>query len=142
MSYVIIDTGFLVALFNEQDQLHCKAFHAAEKYENRQWVSSLFTIQETFWLLSNKSSRAEAERFLSFADHEIDFPSLPSDWLCKVQRILKKYGSAKIDLADASLVMLAEYISTGDILTGDRRDFDILRWGSQNNAFNNLLFQI
>lgn len=87
MSCIIVDTGFFVALFNQKDQLHERAKSAAERYSNKQWISSVFTVQETFWLLSKKGSRDMAERFLVFADDDICFPELPNDWLSKIQRI-------------------------------------------------------
>lgn len=43
-----------------------------------------------------------------------------------------------MDLADASLVVLAEHLGHGRILTCDRRDFNIYRW-KNTNSFENLL---
>ena len=45
-----------------------------------------------------------------------------------------------MDLADASLVALAEHLGHGRILTCDRRDFSIYRWNN-NNLFENLLVE-
>lgn len=44
-----------------------------------------------------------------------------------------------MDYADASLLILAEHLGHGTILTVDRRDFGIYRW-NQINPFENLLF--
>jgi len=44
-----------------------------------------------------------------------------------------------MDLADASLVVLAEHLENGRILTVDRRDFNIYRW-HKTNSFENLFF--
>ena len=44
-----------------------------------------------------------------------------------------------MDFADASLVVLAEHLGHGQILTVDRRDFDIYRWNG-NQSFTNLFF--
>ncbi|HSR52565.1 MAG TPA: hypothetical protein VLV83_17215 [Acidobacteriota bacterium] len=43
-----------------------------------------------------------------------------------------------MDLADASLVLLAEQVTSGDILTTDWSDFAIYRW-KQDRPFQNLL---
>jgi uncharacterized protein len=43
-----------------------------------------------------------------------------------------------MDLADASLVVLAEQLGHGRILTVDRRDFSVYRW-QNNQPFENLL---
>jgi len=44
-----------------------------------------------------------------------------------------------MDFADASLVVLAEDLREGRILTNDRRDFSIYRWNN-TKPFENLLF--
>jgi predicted nucleic acid-binding protein len=44
------------------------------------------------------------------------------------------------DFADASLVVLAEHLGHGRILTCDRRDFSIYRW-NDTNPFENLLLE-
>jgi predicted nucleic acid-binding protein len=45
-----------------------------------------------------------------------------------------------MDLADASLVILAEELGTGDILSTDQRDFGAYRWKSRK-PFRNLLLR-
>lgn len=54
-------------------------------------------------------------------------------WLTKSERDVvvvddgSCYENLPMDYADASLVVLAEYLSDGRILTTDRRDFSIYR---------------
>jgi predicted nucleic acid-binding protein len=43
-----------------------------------------------------------------------------------------------MDLADASLVILAEELGKGDILSTDQRDFGVYRWKNRK-PFKNLL---
>lgn len=52
---------------------------------------------------------------------------------------MENYANLPMDLADASLVVLAEHLETGRILTVDRRDFNVYRW-NKNNLFENLFF--
>jgi len=51
---------------------------------------------------------------------------------------LQRYASLPMDLADASLVLLAEHLGRGRILTTDLRDFESYRWKSRK-PFHNLL---
>jgi predicted nucleic acid-binding protein len=51
---------------------------------------------------------------------------------------MKKYHALPMDLADASLVILAEDLHSGDILSTDRRDFGAYRW-KNTKPFRNLL---
>lgn len=51
-----------------------------------------------------------------------------------VQR-MKKYADTPMDFADATLVLLAEAVGSGDVLTLDRRGFSTYRWG-RNRTFH------
>ncbi|WP_202716386.1 hypothetical protein [Thiothrix subterranea] len=51
-----------------------------------------------------------------------------------------KYADLSMDLADASLVILAEELGHGRILSTDQRDFNAYRW-KNSHPFTNLLFQ-
>jgi uncharacterized protein len=52
--------------------------------------------------------------------------------------LMVKYSDLPMDLADASLVVLAEELSDGRILTTDLRDFKVYRW-QNDRPFENLL---
>jgi predicted nucleic acid-binding protein len=51
---------------------------------------------------------------------------------------MKKYADLPMDVADASLVVLAEYLGHGRILSSDKRDFQTYRW-KNHEPFENLL---
>ena len=63
-------------------------------------------------------------------------PSLTID---RMEIMMEQYADRPMDFADASLVVLAEHLGHGQILTVDRRDFDIYRWNG-NQSFTNLFF--
>lgn len=50
---------------------------------------------------------------------------------------MTKYKDVPMDLADASLVVLAEECQTRRILSLDIKDFSIYQWGNKN-YFDNL----
>jgi predicted nucleic acid-binding protein len=52
---------------------------------------------------------------------------LGADALAELDRLLRQYRDRPMDLADASLVLLAEHTGLTEILTIDRADFDIYR---------------
>ena len=56
----------------------------------------------------------------------------------RVLELMKKYADLPMDLADASLVVLAEELGSGRILSTDKRDFRTYRW-KQRKPFRNLL---
>ena len=51
---------------------------------------------------------------------------------------MEKYRGLPMDLADASLVILAEDSGSGDIFSTDQRDFGTYRWKNRK-PFKNLL---
>ena len=52
---------------------------------------------------------------------------------------MKQYADLPMDLADASLVILAEHLDDGRILSADQRDFNTYRWKNRE-PFENLMF--
>jgi predicted nucleic acid-binding protein len=55
-----------------------------------------------------------------------------------MKMMIIKYSDLPMDLADASLVLLAEKLGHGRILSTDRRDFRTYRW-KNHSPFQNLL---
>ena len=53
-------------------------------------------------------------------------------------QLMQKYRDLPMDIADASLVILAEELGHGRILSTDQRDFNAYRWKNQY-PFENLL---
>jgi predicted nucleic acid-binding protein len=51
---------------------------------------------------------------------------------------MERYRNLPMDLADASLVVLAEHLGSGRIFSTDRRDFGSYRWKNRK-PFQNLL---
>jgi predicted nucleic acid-binding protein len=135
----LIDTGFIVALFNADDKHHVDAKNAVEKIKNLKWYTTSFVVQEIFWLLSKRKSSSIACKFLQRVPSLFVLPNLPQDWPSRVSTILLRYSSAKIDLADASLVVLADQLKTGQIVSVDQKDFSILRWNGGKSPFCNLM---
>ena len=56
----------------------------------------------------------------------------------RVLFLMQQYADLPMDFADASLVLLAEYLGHGRILSTDKRDFHTYRW-KNTQPFSNLL---
>ena len=63
-------------------------------------------------------------------------PSEPQ--LGRIAPLMRRYAKLPMDLADASLVLLAEHLGHGHILSTDERDFSTYRWKNRE-PFHNLL---
>jgi len=64
---------------------------------------------------------------------------LYAGYAAQIARLMEKYSDLPTDLADASLVILAEHLGHGRILSTDERDFRTYRWKNRK-PFENLLF--
>jgi len=124
---VLVDTGFLVALFDGTDPLHAsaKAFLANRLSPHSTDLVTVWpTIVETCFFLNTRGKLALLEwiRRGAMRLRQIETLGLPT-----ISDILEKYADQKIDLADACIVWLSGVERTNRILTTDRRDFQILR---------------
>lgn len=87
-------------------------------------VTTCHVVTEAWHLLSGPA-RLEMMRWIDAggaAVFEID-----ADGAKRMLVLLEKYRDRPMDLADASLVVLAERIGVNEILTIDRSDFDVYR---------------
>ena len=64
--------------------------------------------------------------------------SLEPAHFSRIEALMTAYQDLPMDLADASLVILAEELGSGRILSTDRRDFRAYRWKNRK-PFKNLL---
>jgi predicted nucleic acid-binding protein len=55
--------------------------------------------------------------------------------------LMNQYSDLPMDLADASLVLLAEELGEGRIVSSDERDFHAYRWKNQHPFCNLLVAQ-
>jgi uncharacterized protein len=136
---IIADTGFWVALANDKDQYHTLAKKAYQLYY-KNLITSYFVMAETCHLLLREIGVEAQIKFLRA--YEIDAYKvfhLEKQHFPRLIELMQKYKKLPMDLADGSLVILAEHLGHGQILSTDQRDFNAYRW-KQNKPFENLLF--
>ena len=95
---------------------------------------------ESFYLIKNLISYSTAVAlFEAYSRSEFDIVDFKLEQSTRMIEIMRKYEDLDIDLADISMVILAEHLNNGEILTVDNNDFDAsLRW-SRNRRFKILL---
>jgi uncharacterized protein len=135
---IIADTGFFVALGNQSDRFHTQAVAVLSQF-SESLITTYPVISETCYLLARESGIAVECTFLrEIATGRITIFQLETSHLNRIADLIERYADLPMDLADASLVVLAEQLGHGRILTVDRRDFSVYRW-QNNQAFENLL---
>lgn len=135
---ILADTGFWLALANRRDRHHDAATAALSKLDE-QLVTTWPVLTETCHLLTTRLGVEAEVRFIRSArSGAFEIFALDSGHLPRVESLMDKYRELPMDLADASLVILAEELGTGRILSTDRRDFRAYRWKNRK-PFRNLL---
>ena len=136
---IAVDTGFLFALADEDDRWHLRALACARQLGDEGWVSTWPVLAEACQLLRSRLGEGFAEELMAdVAAGSMQLWSPPLEQLRELPRLMRKYRALPMDLADASLVLLAEHLGHGRILTTDERDFGVYRWKSRK-PFHNVL---
>ncbi len=135
---IIADTGFGLALANSRDRHHQAAKRALTSL-SEPLITTWLVVGETCHLLA---TRLGVDAELAFLDgvarKAVEIFPLSVDHVPRALELVEKYRSLPMDLADASLVILAEELGSGRILSTDQRDFRTYRWKSRK-PFQNLL---
>jgi uncharacterized protein len=141
MRNVLADSGPFAALFNNRDAYHAKTIaffrtHGASLRLHTTWE----VISEVMYFLD--FSAASQGDFLDWlhaghAANLITISSLDVADLPKLSKMMRKYADRPMDLADASLVHLANKTGHTDIITIDRADFAVYRT-TKRKSFRNI----
>jgi predicted nucleic acid-binding protein len=135
---IIADTGFFLALANARDDHHAAAKRALDGL-NEPLATTWPVITETCHLLAHRLDAQAVEAFMaSAAQGAFEIVDLTAADLPRIVELMRRYRQLPLDLADASLVILAEHLGSGRILSTDRRDFGAYRW-KNHRPFKNLL---
>lgn len=137
---LIADSGFWVALGNKKDRYHQSAIAALDQFETAVFVVTWPVIAEASHLLYNRVDFQAQMLFLyNIEQGGADIFHLDeASHLSRIRELMLKYRDLPMDLADASLVILAEELGHGRILSTDQRDFNCYRWKNRE-PFENLL---
>ena len=134
----LVDTGFWLALASGTDRHHEAAKRALAKVEE-QLVTTWPVMTETCHLLASRVDERAARAFIDSATRgAFEIFELSAQHLPRIAELMLRYAKLPMDLADASLVIAAEQLASGRILSTDQRDFGAYRWKNRK-PFHNLL---
>ena len=122
---ILVDAGPLVALVDAGDQHHAKCVAALKGL--REPLATVWPpLTEAMYLLTDLPKAQEALwEMLSRGALQLltlDFSDAP-----RIRELMRKYANRPIDLADASLLRVAEREGIRKIFTVDRKDFAVYR---------------
>lgn len=135
---IIADAGFFYALVDRSDAWHARAIGALDT-QREGWITTWPVLTEATHLLTRWIGTDAGQALLrEVADGAIAVWNWPLAQTERMVHLMARYTSLPMDLADASLVLLAEDLGHGRILTTDARDSGAYRFKSQQ-PFENLL---
>jgi uncharacterized protein len=135
---IAVDTGFIFALVDQTDPWHERA-KALTATAEEGWITTWPVVTEACHLLSKRLGAMFAIYLMEdvLSGGLVVWP-IPPAQIGRALDLMLKYVSLPMDLADASLVLLAEHLGHGRILSTDMRDFGAYRWKNRK-PFQNLM---
>ena len=122
----LIDTGPLVAFFDKDDRYHRLCVEVLKEIREP-LITTWPVLTECFYLL-NFSWEVQDSLWLFIRRGGIEIYPLEDELLIHCRELMKQYRDLPMDLADATLVALADAISVPKIFTLDHKDFSIYRF--------------
>ncbi|MEM9702528.1 MAG: PIN domain-containing protein [Planctomycetota bacterium] len=126
----LLDTSVIVAAFRTSEATHgicARTLATAPRTLTTTWP----VLAEAFHLLRRESGAASKVIEL-VRNGLIRIEPLEPSFLDWYERFAATYQDRQVDLADASLVHVAERLNVDTVLTLDRRDFEVYRIGGRD----------
>lgn len=120
---IAVDTGPLVALFDKDDNYHQTCVNILKEIKEP-LITTLPVLTEVMYLLSF-SIKAQGLCFEFIESGEVDVYQGNVHQLQRIHQLMKQYRDLPMDLADASILVLAEEKRITTIFTLDHKDFRI-----------------
>ncbi len=123
----LLDTGFLYAVFDADDQHHVQAVKVLAEWRGEMLLPTAVLVELAYLLqarLGHPTMRYIMQRLMQQSWYMVAIT--PPD-LLRINNLLTQYADAELDFVDATIVTLAERYQVQHILTVDRRDFSIIR---------------
>ena len=122
---ILIDTGPIVALFDKDDRYHALCIEILKEIREP-LVTTWPVVTECFYLL-NFSWEVQDSLWLFIQRGGIGIYPVEKELVIRCRELMKQYCDLPMDLADATLVALAEVLEISKIFTLDHKDFSIYR---------------
>jgi predicted nucleic acid-binding protein len=120
---LVVDTGFLVALYLRADSLYDPAIRFLRESRAPLITASPVIVEACHFL----NTRGKVELLKWIEKGGLNVAEVPAEAYPALAAQLEKYADLEIDLADAALIWLAELVAEYRILTVDERDFSSFR---------------
>ncbi|CAN5156021.1 type II toxin-antitoxin system toxin ribonuclease C26 [soil metagenome] len=124
---IIADTSGLLALYNQAEPAHESVAQIVDRTTDVLVVSPYVVAELDYLVATRLGVDSELKIVRELAGGAYEHPHLDDEDLSSCAAVIDRYRNQEIGMADASLVVLADRYRTRQILTLDRRHFDVLR---------------
>jgi len=122
----LLDTGFLLAVIDADDNFHAACVAALESEMNP--ILPDVVLPELAYLILRELGYPTLTSFLrAVVVGELAQAQSTSQDLARAADLLDKYADNKVDFVDCAIVAMAERLNLTRVLTVDRRHFTIFR---------------
>ena len=135
---IIADSGFWIALADKNDKHHAKADTVAKSLDESLITSFPVMTEVCHLLLKRQGVTAQFSFMQMYQLGAFEVFEIQERHKARIVDLMRQYADLPMDLADASMVLLAEDLGHGRIFSTDKRDFHTYRW-KNTQPFQNLL---
>jgi predicted nucleic acid-binding protein len=119
---IFIDSSYLIALVNDNDQWHDKAVKIIDKIEKRKTITSTLNISETITMIGKISGGKIADETFDYIKDNFTITDVTINLLNKTRKTYLKYDGT-LSLADCVAVLIMKKYGISEIVSFDS-DFD------------------
>ncbi|NEQ32171.1 MAG: PIN domain-containing protein [Leptolyngbya sp. SIO4C5] len=123
-SAVLIDTGVLVAFYDQADIYHDQVIEFLSSYRGR-LITTLGCVTEVMWLLAS-DYRVQNAFLRHLSERIYECETLRDDDSARIAVLNAQYFDLPADFSDLALVAISERLNILGVATFDK-DFDIYR---------------
>jgi uncharacterized protein len=124
---LLLDSGFLYALFDKDDRFH-KAVAAVVETQGGVAIVPDVTLVEVMFLARRSGGIPAAIRFLEYFENaNFQLEALQKQDIRRARELINFYADVRLDFVDTCIIAIAERLDIRLVGTIDKRDFLIVR---------------
>ena len=134
MRATLVDTGPLVAAIDESDRDHRRCLSVLKQLSDA-LVTTWPVVTEAVYLLGQTQNPVDSQdALLAMLDRGlVVLAKLSPEDVPRLRALIRQYSDLPMDLADATLVRVAERDGLRQVFTLDQRDFKVYKPGRREN---------
>lgn len=124
---LLVDSSFLVALYDRDADEHAAVKVVAELYRGNFLVPQVVLTEVSYLLQREMGVRGVMEFLEDLIESQPGLQEITLEDLERVKDIMQQYESSRFDLVDCCIMALAERLNIVTVCTLDLRDFVVFR---------------